>query len=198
MENISLQEALDMAGNYATMNNAHPFSSLWAFHFHNDSETWCVAARLATAPLAPSNIPLENLSLDPEKEYLVFDFWKQQFIGIVKDTLNVGALDLGSCQIIGLRQVIGRPQFLGSSRHVSMDCVSVRSSSWSQNSLELILSGIPGTTETYWIYKPNAYCLHSSTCEGGHLSLEQCGEIVRCNIRFDGKESRVVLSFNMT
>lgn len=198
MEEISMRDALDMAGNYATMNDAHPFSSLWAFHFRKDTESWCIAARIATAPLTQSSIPLENLSLNPEKKYLAFDFWKQEFIGIVEDTLNVGALDLGSCQVIGLRPVLERPQFLASSRHVSMDCISVLGQSWEQNSLTLTLSGIPGTTETYWIYKPKSYFLRSSACGGGKIAVEQNGEAIRFDICFEDKECQLTASFDAT
>lgn len=192
VEEISKQEALDMAGNYATMHNAHPFSTLWAFHFHSDTETWCVAARIATAPLATSTIQMQDLSLNPEKKYIAFDFWKQEILGVIEKAIDVPALELGECQLIGLRPLLDRPQFLASSRHVSMDCVSVVSQTWSQNTLKLALRGIPGTTEDYWVYASNSYSFVSADCEGGHVIVEQKGNALRCKVQFT--DDAVVLS----
>lgn len=73
-EGVSREDALDMAGDYPTMDDDHPFSSLWAVHLENPFRSWCVAARIATAPLRESVLPLESLGLDPERVYYAFDF----------------------------------------------------------------------------------------------------------------------------
>ena len=73
-----------------------------------------------------------------------------------------------------------------------MDCVSVVSQTWSQNTLKLALRGIPGTTEDYWVYASNSYSFVSADCEGGHVIVEQKGNALRCKVQFT--DDAVVLS----
>ena len=195
-EEISPEDALNMAGNYATMNDNHPFSSLWAFHFNKETETWCVAVRIATVPLKKSKIQIKNLSLDPRRKYLAFDFWKQKFLGITEGALDVEELKLGCCQVIGFRAVKDRPQFIASSRHVSMDLISVVSQSWANNRLELTLYGVADTSEIYWFYMPEEFIFKSFSCEGGQITADLENGIIKITISFIMENVRMRLNFS--
>lgn len=148
------EEAYNVAGEWETISDDHPFSSLWATHLDTHIGRWCVAGRFASLPLRASKLRLSSLALDPSRDHLVFDFWKQEFVGRVRGEIDCPALPLGHCQILAIRQALDRPQFLSSSRHVSQDIVSVRSQSWRSNELTLELEGVSGTSETYWIHVP--------------------------------------------
>ncbi|HEX2927737.1 MAG TPA: alpha-galactosidase [Ruminiclostridium sp.] len=193
-QDSSLQDAYDMAGIYPTMNNNHPFSSLWAIHLNQGFRNWCVAARIATIPLNESEISLEQLNLEPA-DYIAFDFWAQECLGIVSEKLKGRALGLGECQIISLTKVAETPQFVASSRHVSMDMISVRSQNWESNTLKLYLSGIEGTKESYWFHIPSGYSL---ACVSGDLnSLHTIVEkdILKIDVEFISKEGYIELLF---
>jgi len=163
------QEAFDMAGRWETLNDQHPFSSLWAFHFDTPVARWCVMGRFATLPLPAARVALDALSLDEHTVYVAMDFWRQQYLGRVRGGLDCPALPLGHCQVVALRARLDRPQLLGSSRHVSQDAVSVESQTWSGDTLTLGLLGVAGTTETYWVHVPAGWRL--AAADGAGLTV---------------------------
>jgi hypothetical protein len=169
------EEAYNMAGRWETLDDDHPFSSLWAIHLDTPVGRWCVVGRFASLPLRASKLKLANLGLDPGREYLVFDFWQQRFVGRVQGALACPALPLGHCQILAIRPVLERPQLLSSSRHVSQDAVSVRSQSWQGKGLALEVEGVCGTRETYWIHVPPGFEPARVTADG--LACEVGGPI---------------------
>jgi hypothetical protein len=194
-----LEDALNMAGEYPTMHNDHPFSTLWAFHMNlPERNQWQLVGRFATIPLKATEISFDNLGLDPKKDYLAFDFWAEKFIGRVNGRLSVPDLDLGHCQIISLREVLPHPQFIASTRHISMDAVSVKSEKWAANSercLTVELTGVPGTAETYWFHAPVGWVLTEVTADGAAVSYEKEGELITASTQFKRENVTLKLIF---
>lgn len=188
MEDINLKDAYDMAGVYPTMNNNHPFSTLWSFHMDYVGEKWCVAGRFATVPLKESRLDLSKLNLKKGKKYHVFDFWKQEYMGTVTDEIICRELGLGECQILGIREVKDIPQFIASSRHVSMDAVSVKEIEWKNNVLSVRVSGVKGTTENYYFNIPEEYKVSKVKFAGKECSEERIGSILKVIVRFEAGE----------
>lgn len=166
-DDVDDAKAMEIAGVLETKDDAHPFSSLWAFHLQTDAGTWCVAGRFATVPLRATRLPLTALGLEPGRAYVAFDFWAERYLGTVNKSLRVPALAVGCCQIIAFRERLDRPQFLASTRHVSMDAVSVQAQRWEDGVLSLDLAGVAGTTETYWFHCPKGWTLAAIEAEGG-------------------------------
>ena len=75
-------------------------------------------------------------------------------------------LPLGHCQVIALREKLPHPQFLASSRHVSMDAVSVKSQHFDGAELTLDIEGLPGTQEEYFFHCPEGWSLDLAHVEG--------------------------------
>jgi hypothetical protein len=174
-EHMSDEDARNIAGRWPTVNDNHPFSSLWSVHLDLPIGRWTIVARFATLPLKATTVNLDALALDTETDYLAFDFWKQKYMGVVRGTIKVPKLELGHCQIVALRKALDRPQFLASSRHVSMDAVSLKSQAWSGDTLTLGIEGVCGTSETYWIHVPKGYTL--ATAVGDGLEAKTSAEI---------------------
>jgi hypothetical protein len=158
-ETMTDTEARNQAGEWPTMNDRQPFSTLWAVHLETGIGRWCVVGRFAAIALSRARISAESLSLDPEQDYLVFDFWQQKYLGRIKGALDVPALELGHCQILALRPALERPQLLSSTRHISQDAVSVQAQTWAENDLTLQLRGVAGTSEWYWVHVPAGFQL---------------------------------------
>lgn len=156
-EGISLKDVYDMAGIYPTMNDNHPFSTLWAFHVNHSDMAWCVLGRFATIPLRSCTIPMHSLGLDNNKVYHAFDFWKESYMGVVRSEISCRELQVGQCQIVSLREVQDVPQFLASSRHVSMDAASVTKTCFENYCFLFELSCVPQTTENYYLYVPDKF-----------------------------------------
>ncbi len=200
-EEVDLEDAYNMAGNFPGMEKSHPFSTLWAFHLNHHGKQWCVAGRFATLPLQESIIPLEKLGLDPKKAYHVFDFWEQSYLGCIKGSFTGKALELGCCQVLAFYQEEAYPQLIGSTRHVSMDAVSVLEERWegqpdgdgTQNGIQegclcLALQCIPGAEESYTVVLPEGYGKPELECQGAEGRLEQRGK--RLVLSVEGKEAR--------
>lgn len=196
MEDVNLKDAYDMAGIYPTMEDDHPFSTLWSFHMNHAGENWCVAGRFATIPLKESEIELEKINLDPEQSYHVFDFWKQEYLGKVTGKVKVRELNLGECQILAFRKVKEIPQLIASSRHVSMDAVSVKAVNWENNQLSLLLNGVKGTIENYWIAVPQGYTLKDAQAEERNCPVVCKENVVCAPVEFEEEETTVTLTFS--
>ncbi|MBT3193569.1 MAG: hypothetical protein HN341_13545 [Verrucomicrobia bacterium] len=153
-DEITTEDALNMAGNSPTTEDDHPFSSLWSFHLKKADSRWCVMGRFATIPLHESTVDVADLGLDPAERYHAFDFWKEEYMGVIEGCIPARALELGACQIVGLRKIEIHPQFLASSRHVSMGAVDLVSETWESGRLQLAFEGIPTGVFTYWVHVP--------------------------------------------
>lgn len=150
-----------------------PFSTLWAVHFAKEWGCWCVVTRNALWSLGESVVGLEKLGLDRNKTYLAYDFWEKKFLGELKDGLPMRALKYGSCQVVSLREKRNEPQLVASTRHVSMDAVSVKNSEWKDKELTLSLDCVENTTETYSFHVPVALDLDKVECEGGEAKASE-------------------------
>jgi alpha-galactosidase len=153
-EDISTEEAWSMAGESPTVEDEHPFSSLWAFHLKKADTRWCVMGRFATVPLNESSVDVTSLGLNPAERYHAFDFWQEQYMGVVDGCFPARALELGACQIVSLRKIEAHPQFLASSRHVSMGAVDLVTETWESDVLNLTFEGIPAGVFKYWVHVP--------------------------------------------
>jgi alpha-galactosidase len=191
------QQARDMAGWSATMNDNHPFGSLWAFHIETAAGRWCVVYRVAVSPLRESEVPLEAFGLG-EGEYLTFDFWKQRFLGRIRNSIRFEPLELGNCQVIAIRRAKNQPQLISSSRHISQDAVSVLGQSWKDKELVLILKGIAGTKETYWLHLPDGFNVDNVYGEGlsaniGVKTDEEKGQVLDIEVNFKKEQAKLLV-----
>lgn len=195
MEDITLEEAMNMAGDFPSMDDDHPFSSLWAFHIEKHDVKWCVMARIATMPLKAVSLPLKNLGLDTQKEYHAFDFWQQKYLGIVKNQVQCDALGLGQCQIVAFHEKTGEPQIIASSRHVSMDAVSIESHHYQDKKLILTLNGVVETAETYYLYLPNHQKCVEVTSQQAEISVKPEQGLLAVRVQFSHPKAKLIFYF---
>lgn len=198
MEDVSVEDVYHMAGIYPSMHDAHPFSTLWSFHLAYLNEQWCVMARIATVPLNEGKLELKQLGLKMDCEYLAFDFWKQQFLGVIQKDFFVESLNVGECQIVALRENKDEPQLIGSTRHVSMDAISVKQQLWKAETGQYTLSleSVVSTKETYTIYCPSSYTL-VNVSSNGKLEHRCLDNLIMLDIEFSSREVVVDLKFQM-
>jgi hypothetical protein len=133
--------------------------------------------------------------LESDKEYLLFDFWAERFLGRVRDKFAVPALNFGESQILCVKKVLDHPQFLASTRHISMDAVSVISERWDKGELTVEFEGIPGTKETYWFHAPAGYRFSEIFTEGLTASPKANGELIEVAVEFTSEVGALQLRF---
>lgn len=184
MEDISLEDAYHMAGKYPTMEENHPFSALWSFHLEKAGHTWCVVGRFATVPLRNSCLELSSVQLESDTFYHAFDFWEQKYLGVIKNTIECKELAIGECQIIGFRKAAVCPQFIASSRHVSMDAVSVIKEEQNEGELKLYIEGITDWEENYYFIFPDSFFLKNIECNGVECDFSIEHNLITVKVKF--------------
>lgn len=196
-KDISEEDAMEEVGPSIEPDVQSPFSTLWAQHIEKPYEIWCVAVRNGVWSLDEDDTPLEKLGLDPGKTYLGYDFWKRKFLGEVKGKLHWNKLKFGHTEVVALREKLDRPQFLASTRHVSMDAVSVKDIVWKEGTLTLSLDCVENTAETYSFYIPAGFELKKVECEGGEAKGKDIGtdRVLDVEVKSQKKNVGLRLSF---
>lgn len=170
-----------------------PFSSLWAFHINRGGRSWCVAQRAAVVPLDEAVFSGEALGIDPEREYYAYDFWAQSGKRVSGKAIAFPKLELGDTTVLALTEIEeGRPVLVGSSRHVSMDAVSVRQAYCGEDGYVLELVGFDGLDAEYAVFagelKGEAAC-----AEGASAECARDGELIRVKVKFAAETARIVI-----
>ena len=94
----------------------------------------------------PQNLVLDfarHLELDPAKRYVVYDFWRQQYLGAFARELRVG-LEPSSCRVLVIHEETRNPQLLGDDRLVVSGAEAWRQIRWDPE--RMILAGQIQTT----------------------------------------------------
>lgn len=98
-----------------------------------------------------------KLHLDPNVQYVAFDFWNQSLVGVFEKEMK---LEVGShdTRVISIHPLQGHPQLIGNSRHIS-GAFSVVANNWDAD--KMVLSGKSQTVGddpyTAWVYCPNGF-----------------------------------------
>lgn len=140
-------------------------------------ERWCVLGRLGEKE---DFISLTDLGLEQGKEYLLYEFWSDTFLGVVSDTVKFGPIDPKfNCQLFCIRPLQSNPQVLATSRHISCGATDLSWVTWNQGSLSGTSKTVPGDEYTLVINEPAAYSTPVITLTGGTLISDRRDGTVR-------------------
>ncbi|MCK4321126.1 alpha-galactosidase [candidate division WOR-3 bacterium] len=132
----------------------------------------------------------EDLGLDPEKEYLIFDFWNQELEGIFKEKIHSEVPPHG-VRVFVVRSLSNRPQLLATSRHIT-GAFSIKALKW--NPTKLTLSGksqaVPEASYSLFIYVPPEVSVSKVDANTSNLSHNIIQEHV-LEVSFTGKKEPV-------
>lgn len=111
----------------------------------------------------------EKLGLAANRSYVVFDFWSQKELGVVKNTLEA-RVEPHDTRVLFIHPLLDRPQLVGMSRHIS-GAFSLRNVAWDEKKRTL-----RGTSETVakdpymlWIHLPAGVQVAQAKAKaGGH------------------------------
>jgi len=97
----------------------------------------------------------DKLGLPPDQDYVAFDFWNQKLLGVFRNqmALEVAGHDT---RVVLVHPVLGRPQLIGLSRHITGAC-SIQEMAWDsqQNVLRGISETVEGQRYTLFLYVPD-------------------------------------------
>jgi Melibiase/Alpha galactosidase C-terminal beta sandwich domain len=149
---------------------------------------------------APQKIVLNfaKAGLDPGRDYLLFDFWKQKFLGKVRGEYSV-TLPPHDCQVISARPDEGHPQLIGTDRHITMGGVEIANEVWdaAKKQLRIKASLVENYPTTLTIYTAGA-TLKSQRVEDARVrALGRGNKTVRVTLsRPNSGDAELILTFN--
>jgi len=118
-------------------------------------ESWIVLGRTGASERM---VTIEDLGLEQGKEYLVYEFWSEKYIGIISDKLIFDDIDSAfNCQLFCIRAKTDHPQVLATDRHISCGAADIISVNWQENVLTGRSHTIAGDEYTIVIHEPDGY-----------------------------------------
>jgi hypothetical protein len=104
----------------------------WLQEIDKSFEHWNVLARFDTAGkgLPESDLRFEDLGLDPQPEYLVYEFWSKRLVQVSRSGFRAPAAEKGSTQVFAIREKLDHPQLVSTSRHISQGAVELTETVW--------------------------------------------------------------------
>lgn len=155
----SRSSLLDMASTELSGSGPRPFDAdqrevvpLYQLDIARPFEQWTVLARTRDDPSA---IPLAELGLAMDSDYVAFEYWTRTPLGVVRDTLRPGPIDARfGVQVICLRRRVAHPQLLGTSRHVTCGGPDLSTVSWERNTLAGVSELVAGDPYELYLIEP--------------------------------------------
>ena len=105
----------------------------WLQEIDRPFDHWCVLARFNwdTKADPEREVQFADLGLHPDREYLVFEFWTQTFLGKFTGSFIAPAMDENNgMQVFAIREAREYPWVLSTTRHLSQGGVSLLDEQW--------------------------------------------------------------------
>jgi hypothetical protein len=141
---------------------------------------------------ADKRVTLARLRLNPAREYIGYDFWKQEWIGDLRHELHV-TLEPGSVALVALHEKQAVPQVVSTDRHYAQGALELETVVWDNTSLSLrgVSLGPPSTEHNVAIYIPEQYAWEHQLTDYFYdfddYSLKlMAPKILRAHLRFGG------------
>jgi hypothetical protein len=139
----------------------------WLLEVSKPFEQWGVLGRMnwSDKEFAPENVKFADLGLYSDRDYLVFEFWTKQFLGVRRGDFTAPKLGIKGTQLFSLREKKGHPQIVSTSRHISQGGHDLASVEWDEKSLALRGRSLVVDGDPYEItvHVPEGYKLESSS-----------------------------------
>jgi alpha-galactosidase len=115
-------------------------------------------------------LSLEELGLDKNNKYHVFEFWTKQYLGVASTQFVPPAIsNYFGCQVFCFRQVQSHPQLLATNRHISCGALEVKSVEWQNNCLAGNSELVPGDVYEMYVIEPAGYQMKTVELNGAAL-----------------------------
>lgn len=107
-----------------------------------------------------------ELGLNPEKEYLVYDFWNRRFLGSIKGGMD-NSVNAHANLLLAIHENLGHPQLISTDRHITQGGVEWTDETWNQERKELTCSFnlVENDPMTAIIHMPASYKVAAAKSE---------------------------------
>lgn len=115
-------------------------------------------------------IPFQELGLDADKEFYVFEFWSKSLIGNFSGNFSPGKIDPKfNCQLFCIRERQTHPQVIATSRHITCGGYDLEDTNWNGTSLSGKSTVVTGETYVLYVTEPQGFSLKDASCEGAEI-----------------------------
>ena len=174
----------------AAEGSAAPWTSVpkdvWVLHISRPFEKWHVAGLFNwdDAREKAVTISSKQAGLDPNKDYLLYDYWNDRFIGRLHGE-RAFTLPKQSCLLLGIRDDMGRPQILSTNRHITQGAGDLLNVEWNARSHRLSGSSEVVGADDYvlTLHIPAGFEVESVTANIGQIAHSRSGEVEKVTIR---------------
>jgi hypothetical protein len=169
----------------------------WLQEIDRPFEHWAVLSRIQWAKkrdtewkfdlkgVPQQEVKFADLGLDADREYVVFEFWTQQFLGKAKGSFTAPAMDTNNgMQVFAIREARPHPWVLSTTRHISQGGVCLLDERWDKSSN--ILSGksavVGGDPYVLTVHLPAGFKLKAAASSGEKVETTSQGATVSVRI----------------
>jgi len=139
-----------------------PIPSIWHIHCKNAADEWEIAGLFNFADKPEERtIEFAALGLPADAEVAVFEFWREESLGIHKKGMTL-TLPPQTSRILSIRRLTGHPQIIGTDMHVLQGYHEIKESTWDEktNTLSGKCQRAPGLMGKAFLYVPPGYEPH--------------------------------------
>ncbi|MBK7643010.1 MAG: alpha-galactosidase [Planctomycetes bacterium] len=158
----------------------------WLQEIDRSFEHWNVLARFDTAGkgLAESDVRFEDLGLEPEPEYLVYEFWSKRLVPVARSGFRAPAAEQGATQVFAIREKLDHPQLLSTSRHISQGAVELSELAWNPGTLALegVSDLIAGDPYEVTVFVPKGWKAKNSRIGVSETETRIDGDLARFSL----------------
>jgi hypothetical protein len=121
-----------------------------------------------------------QLGLHAGEQYVAFDFWNQKLLGVVSDRISV-EVEPHDTRVLLVHSCLNRPQFLGTSRHIT-GAFSIQELSWDAagSTMQGLSEVVPGEDYTLFLHLP------PGTAPAGKPSASTAGSTIPVRLQRNG------------
>jgi alpha-galactosidase len=157
-------------------------SPWWLNEFNLGFTNWNVLHHLnwASDAIPAQRVSFQDLGLEPDQEYLVFEFWTDRFLGSFKTSFEVPPLGPMGLHSFALRPKTSRPQLLSTNRHLSQGAADLDIVVWED---AFTLTGksrvVDGDRYVLTLHLPEGFAIKSASFGDTAAEVACTGEIAR-------------------
>lgn len=129
-------------------------------------------------------VSLDKLGLNPEKEYVAYEFWTESHIGTVSGRLSM-KLPPRTVRVVAIHPKTEHPRFLSTNRHVTQGATDIKRIRWLEGEghsaggrLLVTLKADKNFDYSIKFFVPAAYRLKNAGFDGEGVETERDGELL--------------------
>mgnify|MGYP005851863329 CR=1 FL=1 len=137
------------------------------------------------------SVEFQELGLNSDQKYLVFDFWNQKLEGSYEKSFSV-FLKNHSSRLFSVHLLQDRPKYISNNRHFTQGAFDIKQIDWSnaENTLKIRIETTQDHQHKLWCYAPKTYKIQSIECEAIQPRYNQDNELI--SIEFKAEFQKII------